>query len=113
MKALQLIVDNSAAILSWLTGLFGILLLLKIIDLDETQISAIVAFVGLTIGLLAGFLTTAKRTVVTQVDNSGVIRAGAASTTTTGQPTPVSVNEDGSLVPQVTVDPALAVAGPK
>lgn len=111
MKFLQAIVDNSTSVLAWLTALFGLLVLLDAISLDETQISGVMVFAGATLGLLAAILTTAKRTVVTQVDSSGVIRAGQGSSVPTGQATPVTVNEDGSLTPQVAASKDLAKAG--
>jgi hypothetical protein len=110
MKYVQVLVDNSTAVLNWLTALFGMLLLLGIINLNQDQIAGIMVFAGATIGLIALLLTVAKRTVVTRVDSSGIIRAGAGSAAPTGSATPVQVNDDGTLTPQVPVDPSLAKA---
>lgn len=112
MKYLRMIVDNKTALVAFvlaalgLAGSFGL-------DLSESQQSNIMLFLGALIGLLAVFTTETKAKIVSLVDRSGIIRNGQASTGTTGTPTPVVVNDDGSLVPQTTVDPALAVAGPK
>lgn len=111
MKFLQLIVDNSTAILGLLTAVFGVLAAFGL-DLTSEQVGAIMTLAGAIIAVLAIFATVAKRKVVSLVDSAGVIRAGQASTTATGTATPVSVNADGTLVPQVTVKPELAKVVP-
>lgn len=107
MKYLQMIVDNSTSVLAWLTALFGLLVLFGL-DLTDDQLGGVMVFAGATIGLLAAIVTTAKRTVVTSVDSSGVIRAGAAATAPTGSATPVIAEPaTGNLIPQVAVNPSL------
>lgn len=110
MKYIKMLVDNSTALTGLVLAVIGLLTAFDVVNVTEDQIGKITAFLGALVLFLAAFLTTAKRTVVTQVDNSGVIRNGAASTAATGTPTDVTVNEDGSLNPQVTVDPAFAKA---
>lgn len=109
MKILRFIVDNSTIILGAVTALFGLLSAFGL-SLTSEQVGAVMAFLGAVILIMAAAVTTAKRRVVTIVDSGGTIRAGQASTAETGTPTPVEVNADGSLMPQVTVKPELAKA---
>jgi hypothetical protein len=110
MKYVQAVVDNSSAFLAWLLALFGLLSLLHVVSLSDDQTNGVMLFAGATIGLVAIFLSVAKRQVVSRVGNDGVIRAGQAADAATGSPTPVMVNPDGTLVPQVTVRADLATA---
>lgn len=107
MKFLQALVDNSTAVLAWLTSLFGLLLLLDVIDLTQDQIAGIVAFVGATLGLLALFLTVAKRQVVTRLrTEGGTVEAGPAAAEVTGAPVPVAADPAGNVVAFATVPDA-------
>lgn len=110
MKVIKIIVDNSTAVLAWITSLLGMLVLLGL-DLNKEQIAGITVFSGATIGLLAAFATVTKRRVVTLVDNAGVIRNGQGSTQQTGTPADVTQDPDtGLLTPQAPVKPDLLAA---
>lgn len=107
MKVIRFIVDNSTIILGAVTALFGLLAAFGL-NWTSEQVGAVMAFLGAVILILAAVVTTAKRTVVTQVDNSGVIRNGPASTEPTGQPS--AVDQDpvtGLLTPAAPVKPSL------
>jgi hypothetical protein len=106
MKFLQVLVDNSAAVLAWLTSLFAVLLLLDVIDLSQDQIAGIVAFVGATIGLLSLFLTVAKRQVLALVPNGGPPVAGPAARETTGSEVYTATDADGRMVAMTTLPDA-------
>src|SRR5688500_12985516 len=95
----QTLVDNSTAVLSWLTSLFGLLLLLDIVNLTQDQVAGIVAFVGATLGLLALFLTVAKRQVVSLLPvEGGPVLAGPAAAEKTGSEVATAEDVEGNTV---------------
>lgn len=107
MKVIRTLIDNSTLLVALVLAALGLWNAFGP-DLTKGQQSAIMTFFGALIAVLAVLLTTAKRRVVTQVDNSGVIRAGAASTQQTGMPSEVVKDpETGLLTPQTPVKPDL------
>lgn len=100
---IQMLVDNSAAVLAWLLSLVGLLTLFGL-DLSKDQIAGIMTFAGATIGLLAGFITVAKRKVVSLLPAEGeAVVAGPAAAEMTGSPVPTASDSDGNTVAFATV----------
>lgn len=106
MRLIRFVVDNSTIILGAITSLFGLLAAFGL-KLTSEQVGSVMAFLGAIILILAAVVTTAKRRVVALVDDAGVLRAGQASTMSTGAATQVEVDVRGHLVPQAAVKPEL------
>jgi hypothetical protein len=108
MKIIKALVDNSTMLTGLLTATIGLLTVFFPDALNKDQIAAIMVFAGALISFLSVVLTTAKRRVVSTVNNDGLIVNGAAAVQPTGAAANVSEDpQTGLLTPQTEVKPEL------
>lgn len=98
MKIVKYLVDNATLVSGLVTAVLGFLAAFDVVSLNADQTAAVMGLLGAITLVLAGLTTTAKRRVLSVVDNDGVIRAGAAAQEATGSPVPTALDPQGNTV---------------